>query len=120
MATTEQTIGMDASTGRALTGAQRLAQAAKDILFTPIGSRLRRRLYGSHWPELIDAPDNDATRLRLYAAAADALMRELPDLTVERIGLSRQRAGQAILELQGHDSEGQDVSVSLPASGATE
>ncbi|EYC51451.1 baseplate assembly protein [Hylemonella gracilis str. Niagara R] len=107
-------IGMDARTGRALTGAARLAQSALDVLLTPIGSRLGRRSYGSRWPELIDAPDNDATRLRLYAAAADALMRELPELTVERITLTRPRAGQAVLELQGHDADGQDVSTSLP------
>lgn len=52
--------GMDATTGKPLSGDAHLAQSVADILTTPIGSRVMRRSYGSLIPSLIDAPINAA------------------------------------------------------------
>lgn len=50
-------------------------RSVADVLTTPMGSRVMRRDYGSYLPELVDQPMNAATRLKLYGAAAMALMR---------------------------------------------
>jgi len=80
-------IGIDATTGRALGGTAHLAQSIGDILTTPLGSRVMRRDYGSLLPELVDQPFNDTTRLRLYGAAALALMRWEPRIRLIRVQL---------------------------------
>ena len=74
-------IGMQAATGRSLTGLGHLRQSVTDILTTPIGSRILRRRDGSEVSELVDQPLNSATQLHIYAATAFALRRwELPPL----------------------------------------
>lgn len=78
-------IGVDARSGKALGGDAHLAQSIADVLTTPIGSRVLRRDYGSLLPELIDAPFNGATRLRLYAAVALALLRWEPRIRLSRV-----------------------------------
>ncbi len=95
-------IGMSATTGRAMTGAAHLAQSIADVLTTPIGSRVMRREYGSLLPDLIDAPFNDATRLKAYAATAMALMRWEPRIRLSRVQLSLgEQPGQAYLDVEG-------------------
>jgi phage baseplate assembly protein W len=80
---------MNRHTGRAITGLEHLRQSVGDILSTPIGSRVMRREYGSLVPELLDHPDNDATRVRLNAAVAGALMRWEPRIRLTRITMAR-------------------------------
>ena len=48
--------GMDRNTGRALEGIAHLRQSIRDILTTPIGSRVMRWEYGSRLFRLVDAP----------------------------------------------------------------
>lgn len=94
--------GMHRATGRALDGIEHLRQSIADILWTPVGSRVERRSYGSLLPELIDHPDNGATRVRLYAATAGALMRWEPRLRISRVALDRGTdPGQITLGLEG-------------------
>lgn len=94
-------IGIHASTGRALEGMAHLGQSIADILTTPLGSRVMRRDYGSLLPELIDQPFNDATRLRLYGAAALALMRWEPRIRLIRVQLFQGTSpGSYTLELE--------------------
>ncbi len=50
--------GTDANTGKALSGLEHLRQSVRDILTTPIGTRVMRREYGSQLYALIDAPLN--------------------------------------------------------------
>lgn len=93
-------IGMDAATGRALSGLEHLSQSIADILTTPLGSRVMRRDYGSLLPELICQPFNDATKLRLYGATALALMRWEPRIRLIRVQLYQgATAGAFTLEL---------------------
>jgi phage baseplate assembly protein W len=67
--------GLNVITGRAISGLDHLYQSIGQILSTPLASRIKRRPFGSDIPDLIDAPNNGATRTRLYAAIATALMR---------------------------------------------
>lgn len=78
---------MDVRTGKRIDGEAHLAQSIADILTTPIGSRIERRDYGSLIPELIDQPFNSMTKLRLFGAAATALMRWEPRIQVTRLSL---------------------------------
>lgn len=94
--------GMNVSTGTACSDLAHLRQSIADILTTPLGTRLERRTYGSLLPDLIDHPDHDSTRVRLFAAVAGALMRWEPRLRLSRVGLSSgPAAGQVTLDLSG-------------------
>lgn len=97
---------MDARTGKRIEAGDHLAQSAADILTTPIGSRIERRDYGSLIPELIDQPLNGITKLRLYGAAATALLRWEPRLQVTRMSLaSASFGGKCELEIEARDKE---------------
>jgi phage baseplate assembly protein W len=54
-------------------------QSIRDILSTPLGSRLMRRRYGSQLYALIDAPMNSLTIVRCFVAIATALEPRLED-----------------------------------------
>jgi len=97
--------GMDAASGAAIEGDAWLAQAAADVLFTPIGTRVMRRDYGSLLPALLDQPLNDATLLQIYAASAGALRRWLPELAITRCRLVKGAGGTASLEIDGHRAD---------------
>jgi uncharacterized protein len=79
--------GMSDSTGAGVADLAHLAQSVAIILMTPVGSRLMRRSFGSLLPQLIDQPDNAATRVRVYAAVAGALMRWERRLRISRVQL---------------------------------
>jgi hypothetical protein len=59
-------VGMSRTTGAAIDGLEHITQSVRDILGTPIGTRVGRRDYGSDVPELIDHPLIGANILRLY------------------------------------------------------
>lgn len=80
-------IGMDRVTGKTIEGADHLRQSIADILGTPLGTRVGRRDYGSRIPELLDQPLNDLTRIRVFAAAALALLRQERRARIQRIAL---------------------------------
>ncbi len=95
-------LGMSAANGAALADMAHLRQSVATILFTPVGSRVMRRGFGSLLPELIDQPDNPATRVRLFAAVAGALIRWEPRLRISRVQLASGAApGSAELLLDG-------------------
>ena len=78
-------VGISAATGRQLGGIEHLRQSVRDILTTPIGSRVMRRDYGSHVPELLDQNLTALTLAQLYASTVDALHRWEPRLRVTRV-----------------------------------
>jgi uncharacterized protein len=107
--------GMNATTGRATQGLAHLYQSIDKILTTPVGSRIARRDFGSELFELVDAPNNSTSRVRLYAAAATALMRWEPRLKLTRVQLSTEAvdafAGVQVLDIEGTTTEtGEPVS----------
>lgn len=93
--------GIDANTGKRLSGLAHLRQSIRDILTTPIGSRVMRRDYGSRLYELVDAPINRETLLDLYAATAEALAIWEPRIEVEEVGAEVPAPGKIILSLRG-------------------
>lgn len=96
-------IGLNQSTGLTLEGAPHLNQSIGRILSTPLGSRISRRDFGAELFDLIDAPSNAATRVRLFAAVATALMRWEPRLKLTRVGLAIDPAtpGTVVIEIEG-------------------
>lgn len=118
--------GMDAKTGRSISGLAHLYQSIGQILTTPLASRLKRRPFGSEIPDLIDAPDNGATRVRVYAAIATALMRWEPRLTLTRVQLSTEAtesgAGVQVVDIEGTTTDtGDAVAARVPVgNGGTQ
>ena len=93
--------GIDASTGKALGGIAHLRQSVRDILATPVGSRVLLRSYGSRLFELADRPATPALLARIQAEAAGALARWEPRLRLRRIRAERLSGGRVTLSLEG-------------------
>ncbi|MYL22539.1 baseplate assembly protein [Halomonas alkaliantarctica] len=108
--------GMNAHTGQRLDGLDHIRQSVRDILTTPIGSRVMRRDYGSLLPELIDQPLNDALLLQAYAATVMALIRWEPRIRVTAIrrSVSADQPGRATLEIDGQTVEGEPITLEVP------
>ena len=82
-----QTLGMNAETGRLLTGTDHLSQSVADILLTTITTRVMRRAYGS---DLYLHKDKNFTPQRvvlLYASVALALEEQEPRIVLDRVWL---------------------------------
>lgn len=94
-------IAMNASTGTGMTVLDHIRQSVRDILMTPLGTRLFRRGYGSEIPELIDQPLHAVTVLRIYAAVAYRLALWEPRITLSSVTLNRDAAGAVSVVLQG-------------------
>lgn len=93
---------MNRLTGQRLGLRAHLMQSIADILVTPLGSRVMRRDYGSLVPELLDHPNNELTRLRVYSAVASALAKWEPRLRVTALQLIHNaEPGRTVLQLQG-------------------
>jgi phage baseplate assembly protein W len=105
--------GMNANTGRAISGLDHLYQSIGKIVSTPLASCIQRRTFGSELPDLIDAPSNGATRTRLYAAVATALMRWESRFTLTRVLLTAEDASGTVaklyLDIEGWTNETGDT-----------
>lgn len=93
--------GINNTTGQRLSGVAHLRQSIIDILTTPIGSRVRRRDYGSRLYELVDAPVNKRTLIELYAATAEALDKWEPRFSVTRVQVIEVSQGRITLDIAG-------------------
>lgn len=92
-------MGMNAETGRYLSGTAHISQSIGTILATPLGSRVMRRDFGSLIPELIDQPLNRATVLRLYSAAVVAIQQWEPRVRVDNVNRTMGEEGRFTLEI---------------------
>ncbi|WP_375592113.1 GPW/gp25 family protein [Chitiniphilus eburneus] len=113
-------VGMDAQTGRWLTGTGHLRQSVARILGTLVGTVLERREFGSELPLLIDAPINPVTLQRVRAATVTALLRWEPRLVVRTVSLSVGDAA-VTLDLVGEIRIGgrrEPLAINLPVRGA--
>lgn len=108
--------GMNAQTGLRIDGLDHIRQSVRDILATPLGSRVMRREYGSLLPELIDQPLNDALLLQAYAATIMALIRWEPRIRVTAIRrrVSSTETGRATLEIDGQTRAGEPFTLEVP------
>ena len=97
--------GTNNQNGKDLTGLAHLRQSVRDILTTPIGTRVMRREYGSRLFELLDAPLTPGTLTEIYAEAAEALARWETRLRVDRIKATavqgRLDGGKVLIDLEG-------------------
>ncbi|MEZ0583265.1 GPW/gp25 family protein [Erwinia sp. STN24] len=84
-----------------LTDADQLWSAVRDVLTTPLASRIMRREYGSLIPDLLDEPQNDVTRLRCMSAAVIALARWEPRIALNAIDIAWSKTGAVTAELSG-------------------
>lgn len=94
--------GINANTGKALSGIAHLRQSIFKILSTPIGTRVARREYGSKLPRLVDAPTNPSTILEIYAATAEALARWEPRFQLTKVKIVSAAVGALKLDLFGN------------------
>lgn len=78
-------IGMDIATGEPITGVEHLKQSIRDILTTPIGSRVMRRDYGSNLMTLLDRPMNSQLAVDVQIAVTMALSLQEPRLQLNRV-----------------------------------
>lgn len=114
---------MNATSGRTLQGIAHIKQSIRDILLTPVGSRLMRRDYGSLVIDLLDHPLNNTTALQLYACVAMALAQWEPRVVLDRISQNITQGQLSLtLELTRLDTgspERAQLDIEL-ASGATQ
>ena len=93
--------GTNAKTGKPLKGLDHLRQSVRDILLTPLGSRVMRRDYGSRLLELQDAPMNRVTLLAIYSSAVKALSTWEPRIAVESVVATKVEPGVIELTVNG-------------------
>lgn len=96
-----ENLGMNAQTGHTISRINHLRQSIRDILTTPIGSRVMRPEYGSNLPRLIDAPTHPSTFVEIYAAVAGALKKWEPRYRVTRVKVNSVSAGGLVIDLDG-------------------
>lgn len=94
--------GIDSQTGKQLSGIDHLHQSLRDILATPVGTRVMRRDYGSRLYQLVDAPLNRSTILQLYAATAEAIRQWEPRFKLTRVRIASADVGAVLLDLTGN------------------
>lgn len=93
--------GMDASTGRQLVGISHMRQSLTKILTTRIGTRTRRRSFGSRLPERIDNPAGTALAIDLFADTAEAIDLWEPRFRLEQVIVDQSIPGRSALDLIG-------------------
>ncbi|KNC89859.1 GPW/gp25 family protein [Trabulsiella odontotermitis] len=93
--------GMNPNGTGTLTDADQLWNSVKDILTTPLATRVMRRDYGSLVPDLIDAPKNETTRLQIMSAAVIALAVWEPRIALNTISIDYLDGGTVTAELAG-------------------
>lgn len=115
-------LGMNAAHGRVISATNHIIQSVRDILITPVGSRVMRRDYGSELFYLIDMPQHPATRLRLMAATVQALINWEPRITVTHVDvLGGGMDGALTIELTWQRKDGgvlESATIPIPTGAA--
>jgi phage baseplate assembly protein W len=99
-------LGLNNQTGQTISGTDHLRQSIRDILTTPIGSRVGRREYGSRLFALIDQPITSALKIDITAASAEAIDRWEPRFTLEQLRFEDVAPGALTVGLYGRDENG--------------
>ena len=93
--------GINSLSGKELGGINHLKQSIKDILSTPIGTRVMLRDYGSRLFDLIDNPLSEDLKTEIFAATAEALIKWEPRFKLQKTSVIEITPGRIILELKG-------------------
>lgn len=109
--------GMNRETGSAAADIEHIRQSVRDILLTPVGSRLMRRQYGSLLSALVDQPNNGALRLQIMSACYMAILLWEPRVKLTAIGYDPDVNGGMVVEITGTRTDiPQDFSLTVPVS----
>lgn len=110
-------MGMCATTGKTVDGANYLRQRLTNALTTSVGTTTMLRERGCRLADLVDAPANGATMVDVYSAIAEALQSPLagvPDFRLSAVDALGFEDGALTLALTGETSAGrQTVEVTL-------
>jgi Bacteriophage baseplate protein W len=93
---------MNAITGKPVDDITHLEQSIRDILTTPIGTRVMRRDYGSRIPALVDQPINQLLTGKMQAAIASALAKYEPRVSFSGIVVDSTLEGKINVSLHGY------------------
>lgn len=109
--------GMNRQSGQNISLEAHIRQSVSDILTTPIGTRVKRRAYGSLLPELIDQPLSDALVLQIYAASVMAIAQFEPRISVQKITFSLDGSAALlsidVIRVDGSSQPSDSISVNL-------
>ena len=111
-------LGMNSQTGLSISEVEHIRQSVRDILVTPVGSRVMRREYGSLLSQMIDQPQTPALRLQIMAACYSAIQRWGPRVNLSTITFERSETdGGLYVDITGIRSTGsQPFSLTIPLS----
>lgn len=111
-------LGMNSQTGLSISEVEHIRQSVRDILVTPVGSRVMRREYGSLLSALIDQPQTPALRLQIMSACYSAIQRWEPRVSLSTITVERgEDDGAMYVDMTGtRSASGQPFSITLPLS----
>ena len=93
--------GMNVHTGQVISDLDHLEQSIRDILTTPIGTRVMRRDYGSRLFQRIDAPMTGSLIAEIYSDVVEALFNYEPRFEVTNVSVVSATDGKLILNLEG-------------------
>lgn len=114
---TAKYTGMSRETGAAVSDLDHIRQSVRDILLTPVGTRVMRRSYGSLLSALIDQPQNAALRLQIMSACYMAILQWEPRLKLTGIRYESAFDGGMVVEITGSRTDtAQDFSLTVPVS----
>ena len=109
--------GMNRNTGLGISDTEHISQSMRDILLTPVGSRVMRREYGSLLSALIDMPQNPALRLQIMVACYSAVQKWEPRIRLTAISFETGDAGEMYVDITGMRTDtGASVSTTVSLS----
>ena len=109
--------GMNRNTGLGISDTEHISQSMRDILLTPVGSRVMRREYGSLLSALIDMPQNPALRLQIMVACYSAIQKWEPRIRLTAISFETGDAGEMYVDITGMRTDtGASVSTTVSLS----
>lgn len=111
-------LGMNRYTGLSISEVEHIRQSVRDILVTPVGSRVMRREYGSLLSALTDQPQTPALRLQIMVACYSAIQKWEPRVSLTTITFERwENDGAMYVDITGTRSvSGQPFSITIPLS----
>ena len=111
-------LGMNSQTGLSISEADHIRQSVRDILVTPVGSRVMRREYGSLLSALIDQPQTPALRLQIMAACYSAIQKWEPRVSLSTITFERgEDDGALYVDISGtRSTSNQPFTLTIPLS----
>lgn len=114
---TARYMGMNRNTGLGISDSEHISQSMRDILLTPVSSRVMRREYGSLLSALIDMPQNPALRLQIMVACYSAIQKWEPRIRLTSISFERGDTGEMYVDITGMRTDtGASVSTTVSLS----